>query len=151
MDRHEEKDGYGVDSSTRGGSERGGYGDDQGTRVGQPDAPRRGTEDAAREARPSTHAVDEGLEGSVLSASGNPGESRSGESGSTGAGSEASEGIHGAQRQRDPSDRSSVESAETGRGAEGDVERAGSEPMRERSAEHESGYGGRGGEPKDPA
>jgi hypothetical protein len=86
--------------------------------------------------------VDEGLEGSVLSGSGNPGESRT--AGRTGAGSEAAEGIHGAQEQstRDPSDRSSLEGASS-------VEREGSEPLRERSEEHESGYGGRASEPKD--
>ena len=145
-ERQDEKDGYGVNSSTRGGAaRRGGYGDDQGTRVGEPDEPARSGGSERAESRggpgPSTRPVNEGLEGAVLSGSGDPGESRT--AGRAGAGSEAAEGIHGTQQStRDPSDRSSLEGA-------GDVEREGSEPLRERSEEHESGYGGRGGEPKE--
>jgi len=64
--------------------------------------------------------------------------------GSTGVGSEASEGIHGANTDRDESDASSLEKKSTGR----DGERSGSEPLKEREQEHHSRYGGEGGEPK---
>ena len=62
----------------------------------------------------------------------------------TGAGSEATEGIHGADGERDSSDRSALEGKETG----SDEGRAGSEPIDSHDREHESGYGGRGGSPK---
>jgi len=64
--------------------------------------------------------------------------------GSTGMGSEASEGIHGADADRDESDATSLEGKSTGR----DGERAGSEPLKDREQEHHSRYGGAGGEPK---
>jgi len=64
--------------------------------------------------------------------------------GKTGAGSESSEGIHGADGDRDASDKSALEGKQTGSGGE----RAGSEPIDSHDREHESGYGGRGGEPK---
>ncbi|MDQ3697820.1 MAG: hypothetical protein M3373_07320 [Gemmatimonadota bacterium] len=148
-DRKKEKDGYGVDSSTGGGkAQPGGYGDDQGTRVGPADAHDRAAKDGSESesaSGPSSRPAKEGLEGAVLSGSGDQGTHRT-----TGAGSEASEGLHAAQQGgRNPSDASSVEQAGTGRStAEGDVDRAGSEPIEGRSHEHESGYGGRGGEPK---
>ena len=64
--------------------------------------------------------------------------------GKTGVGSEASEGIHGANADRDESDASSLEGKSTGR----DGERSGSEPLKDREQEHHSRYGGEGGEPK---
>jgi hypothetical protein len=63
--------------------------------------------------------------------------------GATGAGSEAAEGIHGASTDRDPTDQSAVEDPATG----ADDDRAGSEPLVDREAEHRSGYGGSGGKP----
>jgi hypothetical protein len=63
---------------------------------------------------------------------------------STGAGSEAAEGIHGADGDRGESDRSSLDGKSTGT----DSGRAGSEPIDSHDREHESGYGGRGGAPK---
>jgi hypothetical protein len=70
----------------------------------------------------------------------------------TGAGSEAAEGIHGADGDRDPTDRSALEGQETGRGDQesrrGDSEeRSGSEPLVDRETERRSGYGGAGGKP----
>jgi hypothetical protein len=98
-------------------------------------------------AAPSTRAVDEGLEGSIQSGSGSQGTHRM--TGATGSGSEASEGIHAAQQgDRTPSDRSSVEGAARGSSGHGNVERGGSEPLPDGQGEHESGYGGRGGEPR---
>jgi hypothetical protein len=67
---------------------------------------------------------------------------------STGAGAEAAEGIHGAPQQResrrDPSDKTSLEDRSA------DDARDGSEPIASESHEHESGYGGRAGQPKRP-
>ena len=61
----------------------------------------------------------------------------------TGAGSEASEGIHGAQTDRDEGDKSSVADDR----AAGDRKK-GSEPLDEgRTNEHRSGYGGSAGSP----
>jgi hypothetical protein len=57
--------------------------------------------------------------------------------------------VHNAQQggSRDPSDKTGLAGQETGRsGREGD-DRAGSEPLAERSNEHRSGYGGAGGAP----
>ena len=66
----------------------------------------------------------------------------------TGAGAEAAEGIHGDPKHRDslrrPGDNSSLE----GSRANPDDERSGSEPLDSNSHEHQSGYGGKGGAPK---
>lgn len=62
----------------------------------------------------------------------------------TGAGSEASEGIHGADSDRVATDHSALEGKKTGTGGG----KAGSEPIDSHDHEHESGYGGRGGTPK---
>jgi hypothetical protein len=67
-----------------------------------------------------------------------------GEESSTGMGSEASEGIHGAQNDRDESDSSSLEQKSTGRSGD----RSGSEPLTDRDQEHRSNYGGAGATPK---
>src|SRR3954469_15392448 len=67
--------------------------------------------------------------------------------GQTGMGSEAAEGIHAADGDRDESDQSSLEGKSTGR----DGQRAGSEPIDSHDREHESGYGGAGGEAKKPS
>lgn len=66
----------------------------------------------------------------------------------TGAGAEAAEGIHGDPKHREtprqPSDQTSLA------GSEGTPEEdhAGSEPLESNSHEHVSGYGGKGGAPK---
>ena len=66
----------------------------------------------------------------------------------TGAGAEAAEGIHGKPEERDgrrdPSDRTSLENRDGGR----EAERSGSEPLESNSQDHQSGYGGRAGSPK---
>jgi hypothetical protein len=66
----------------------------------------------------------------------------------TGAGAEAAEGIHGDPKHRDsrrrPDDNSSLE----GSNANPDDGRSGSEPLDSNSHEHLSGYGGKGGAPK---
>lgn len=64
----------------------------------------------------------------------------------TGAGSEASEGIHGADGNREEGDRTSLDGKDTGTDA--GSTKAGSEPIDSHDEEHESGYGGRGGTPK---
>ena len=85
---------------------------------------------------------------------------RNDSNGATGAGSEASEGIHSADGQRDQSDRSALEGQPTGRADSdsasakrqgrktgGNDEPHGSEPLVDRETEHRSGYGGSGGQP----
>jgi hypothetical protein len=67
--------------------------------------------------------------------------------GATGAGSEAAEGIHSADGDRDPSEQSALESQPTGRDTGGSRQRSGSEPLVDRETEHRSGYGGSGGQP----
>jgi len=60
---------------------------------------------------------------------------------STGAGAEAAEGIHSADRGRDPEKNSALENSD--RQADGD-ERKGSEPTKSHATEHQSNYGGGG-------
>ena len=67
---------------------------------------------------------------------------------STGAGAEASEGIHSADGERASGDRTALEGKRTGADAGGSP--AGSEPATSNDHEHESGYGGAGGRPKQP-
>jgi hypothetical protein len=66
----------------------------------------------------------------------------------TGAGAEAAEGIHGDPKHRDsrrnPGEKTSVADGETAPGED----RSGSEPFDSNSHEHLSGYGGKGGAPK---
>lgn len=62
----------------------------------------------------------------------------------TGAGGEATEGIHGADGDRDPGDRTALEGKITGRGDESGADRAGSEPTTSHDREHKSNYGGGG-------
>ncbi len=136
----------GTDRSRQQGSGRAdeGFGDDAGTRVGRPDS-------AGTRAEPSTGTgVPVGEEGSILEGE----ESRRGMTASdragTGAGAEGAEGIHGAKG-RDPKEKSSVEHVEHAHGEPGRGEGAGlsgSEPLRHRETEHQSGYGGKGAEPK---
>jgi hypothetical protein len=99
-------------------------------------------------AGPSTGAgAPDAEEGSILDGE----ESRRGmttsDRGNTGAGAEGAEGIHSTEP-RDPQERSGVEHAhgEPGRGEGAGL--SGSEPLRHRDAEHKSGYGGEGAEPK---
>lgn len=65
----------------------------------------------------------------------------------TGAGAEAAEGIHGdpkhRESRRNPKDQTSLTGSEAA-----DDERSGSEPLDSNSHEHLSGYGGKGGAPK---
>lgn len=65
----------------------------------------------------------------------------------TGAGSEAAEGIHGMGTHA-AGERSGLDGRATGRSFRAGAERSGSEPLRGRTSLHESGYGGRGGEPR---
>ena len=62
--------------------------------------------------------------------------------GKTGAGSEATEGIHSADGDRDESDRSALEGKTTGRGQADSAHRSGSEPIESHDTEHRSKYGG---------
>lgn len=66
----------------------------------------------------------------------------------TGAGAEAAEGIHGDPKhrdsRRDPEEKTSL----TDNDAAPNDERSGSEPLDSNSHQHISGYGGKGGAPK---
>lgn len=65
----------------------------------------------------------------------------------TGLGSEAAEGIHGMSADI-PGERSGLDDRETGRSFRAGAARSGSEPLLGRTWVHESGYGGKGGEPR---
>jgi hypothetical protein len=139
--------GQGSSSTHGGASRRGGFGDDQGTRIGSPDESER-----ERYGGPSTQPVKEGLEGAVLEGEGGHGDAE-GERRS-GAGTEAARGMHEfgsgqtlGERSRSSPSEASTSASESERSAD-DIERAGSEPLRGHDVEHESGYGGRGGEPR---
>jgi hypothetical protein len=110
------------DHRTRGAVD--GLGDDQGTRVGAPDqsASAPGQHSDAPSDRPERQ---------------------------TGSGSEASEGMHNAQRggARDEGETSGLTGQETGRSTRDGEQRAGSEPLTEEGDQHRSGYGGAGGQP----
>jgi hypothetical protein len=72
--------------------------------------------------------------------------------GGSDSGAEASRGIHSAggpsaSDERGADVEGSQESLQ-GDATDEDVERPGSEPLRHRTYEHESGYGGRGGDPR---
>jgi hypothetical protein len=98
-----------------------GLGDDQGKRVGPPDqsAPRQHSDG------PSGRAERQ-----------------------TGAGSEASEGLHDAQKgsERGEEDQTGLAGQEMGRSERDGGRRSGSEPLGE-DEQHRSGYGGAGGQP----
>jgi hypothetical protein len=72
------------------------------------------------------------------------------ESRSTGAGSEAAEGMHAVDG-RDESSQTSLDDRETGRTGDGERDRSASEPLTGRKHEHQSSYGGAGGEPREGA
>lgn len=118
---------------------REGFGDDQGTRVGSPD-PAPGDERSAA----ATGPVSEELQPS----GGEKPRTHRG-TGNTGIGAEGAAGLHGAKTDR-IAEPNALEDIDTGRSRpdEETVERSGSEPLEERTTEHQSGYGGRGGEPK---
>ncbi len=133
-------------SSTRAGaSRRAGFGDEQGTQVGRPTPQSRGGQATGG---PSSQPVSQGLEGSVLDA--DEGVSRSGK---RGTGAEAARGMHAVSGQRggEPREgsgvrggrRSNVTSAKRNT-----VTEPGSQPIVGRTTEHESGYGGKAGEPR---
>jgi len=94
---------------------------------------------------PSSQSVNRGLEGSILD-----------QAGATGAGSEAARGLHAKSDSsaNETSNRAGEAQSDEGRagesprGAEADVETSGSEPLSDSARQHESGYGGRGGEPR---
>jgi hypothetical protein len=69
------------------------------------------------------------------------------EKGPTGAGAEAAEGIHDVGMDGDHR-RSGLEHRTTGRSFREGAERSGSEPLRESTWVHESGYGGKNGKPR---
>jgi hypothetical protein len=66
----------------------------------------------------------------------------------TGAGAEAAEGIHGDPKHRDSQRRPGEKTSLTDGESADDDERSGSEPLDSNSHEHVSGYGGKGGAPK---
>lgn len=124
-------------SSTRGGAaRRGGYGDDQGTRVGSP------TPSGREDGQPSTHPVNEGLEGAIMDEDQDEGGRTAGAP--TESGAEAARGIHEQGSGGDTKDAGGVTSD---RGVD-EGGRSGSEPIRGRTREHESGYGGSADKPK---
>lgn len=65
----------------------------------------------------------------------------------TGIGGEAAEGIHGMDAHIQ-GERSGLGDRESGRSLRAGAERSGSEPLLGRTRVHESGYGGKGGEPR---
>lgn len=71
-----------------------------------------------------------------------------GAGGTTGAGAEAAEGLHGARERERGEDQPSTRTRTSDTGVRDDGRRKGSEPLRHRDSTHESGYGGRGGEPR---
>jgi hypothetical protein len=135
---------------------REGFGDDGGTRVGRPDAPAPDERSMARLSEESVQDDDTPrIEGSILDASESDRSAARGarradgsdmsartndhsQRAQAGMGSEASEGVHGAQRG------ASVQGGTDERAPE----RPGSEPLSGREREHKSGYGGEGGEPR---
>jgi len=68
-----------------------------------------------------------------------------------GGGSEAAEGIHGLGTTAGPDASTTLEGRRTGVSERDGAERAGSEPLLERSVEHRPGYGGEGGAPRTSA
>jgi len=98
-----------------------GFGDDQGTRVGESDKGTPGQHSDAPTGRPQRQ---------------------------TGAGSEASEGMHNAQRgsERIEQDATGLAGGDRGGSAQDGGEKAGSEPLTD-DQQHRSGYGGAGGRP----
>ena len=114
------------------GDRREGFGDDGGARVGRPDPSGgadqgAGRDDEGHSLGPSSRPVKEGLEGSVMDDEGDAKDrARTGE---TNAGSEAARGLHEAGSARDDDSH-------------------GSEPLEERTREHETNYGGKMGEPR---
>ena len=69
---------------------------------------------------------------------------------STGAGAEAAEGLKAVSGQRggEPSRSDSGAVKPPARQSADKMSHPGSEPLQERTTEHESGYGGKGGEPR---
>jgi len=65
-----------------------------------------------------------------------------------GAGSEAAEGIHGLGTTAGSDAHTALEGRSTGVSVRDGANRAGSEPLLERSVEHKPGYGGEGGAPR---
>ena len=65
----------------------------------------------------------------------------------TGAGAEGAQGIHGDSKHPGTQGQSSADSGSKG---SPDTDRKGSEPLDSNSHEHVSGYGGKGGIPKQP-
>ncbi len=134
MSDHDDRDDVKDSSSTRGGADRrGGFGDDQGTRVGRPDDSGKKASDSAG---PSSQPVKEGLEGAIEEEDADAGESQ--------MGAEAARGIHAAGS-GEPDGGSGNRAGEAG------AQRPGSEPLQHTEQVHESGYGGRGGEPRKPS
>lgn len=114
--------------------------EEPGTQAGQAERSSGGDGDrSARRSGPSTHTVDEGLEGAIFDSDPRPRHRP------TGAGSEAAEGIHEAGADRSNTDADATDAREA---AKGDSRRQGSEPLEHRDATHNSSYGGEMGEPR---
>ena len=131
--------------ASKGSEDKGrqGLGDDQGTRVGSPD-PARST--GSEYPGPSTGADANALEGSIMEEdSGSRGDAAEG---ATGAGAEAAQGMHTATDANREQQRTGGRPTSTGQRQPGEAGWSGSEPLRETSQPHTSGYGGHGGEPR---
>lgn len=113
---------------------REGFGDDGGTRIGRP-TPAAGADDRSH-VGPSTHAVDEGLEGAIHDPDRDDGRAP------TGMGSEAAEGLHAARSERARGDVSAAGAAARENAARTEPDRQGSEPLVHRDTTHSSNYGG---------
>ena len=114
--------------------------------MAEPDGMRRGEQPEAGEQDAEPRRADGGLGDDQGTRVGSPDAGQPRESKSTGAGAEAAEGVH-SMHGRDETERSG--SAENREAQSGDATRAGSEPLQGgRQSEHESGYGGKGGQPR---
>ena len=94
------------------------------------------------------HQGNEGLGDDQGTRIGKPDATGGADSRSTGVGSEATEGMHAADG-RDETNRTSLEDRDTGRTGDGERDRSASEPLTGRTHEHQSSYGGAGGEPRE--
>ena len=99
--------------------------------------------DAPRRSGPSTHTIDEGLEGAILDPDERPANRP------MGAGAEAAEGMHGAGSGEDGREGDDADAADGKSAEKDDPRQPGSEPLKHRDSTHSSSYGGEMGEPRD--
>ncbi len=141
MDRKDKSDYLSGDENSRG---RGDMGDAGGARVGGATPASRSASEGDASTGPSSRPVKEGLEGAIFEGSQGGARDQKGGGQSLGAGSEASRGTH----EKQGTDASTGSGGDEGGSPRGGSDRLGSEPLG-RNREHLSGYGGKGGAPKE--